>query len=80
MRKTICDVCGKEITDIRESWNVSISSNVSTRLLKYDQTDYSLCFTDVCNDCANSIYHCIKNLQEDSIYHYSTGLQKEENK
>ena len=47
MRKTVCDVCGKEITDLRESWNVSISSNVSTRLLKYDQTDHSLCFTDV---------------------------------
>ena len=77
MRKTICDVCGKEITDIRESWNVSISSNVSTRLLKYGQTNYSLRFTDVCNDCANSIYHCIRSLQEDSIYHYSTGLQKE---
>ena len=69
MRKTICDVCGKEITDIRESWNVSISSNVSTCcLLKYDQTDYSLCFKDVCDDCANSIYHHIK------------GLQKEDNK
>lgn len=69
MRKTFCDVCGNEITDIRESWNVSISSNVSTCcLLKYDQTDYSLCFTDVCDDCANSIYHHIK------------GLQKEDNK
>lgn len=65
MRKTICDVCGKEITDIRESWNVSISSNVSTRLLKYDQTDYSLCLTDVCEDCANSIYHHINDLQKE---------------
>lgn len=68
MRKTICDVCGKEITDIRESWNVSISSNVNLRTLRYDQTDYSLCLTDVCEDCA------------DSIYHYIKGLQKEENK
>ena len=69
MRKTICDVCGKEITDIRESWNVSISSNVSTCcLLRYDQTDYSLCFVDVCDECTNSIYHYIK------------GIQKEDNK
>lgn len=68
MRKTICDVCGKEITDFRESWNVSISSNVGSRVLRYDQTDYSLYLTDVCEDCANSIYHYIK------------GLQKEDNK
>lgn len=68
MRKTICDVCGKEITDFRESWNVSISSNVNARALGYDQTDYSLCLCDVCQDCANSIYHYIK------------GLQKEDNK
>lgn len=68
MRKTICDGCGKEITDIRESWNVSIASNISLRTLRYDQTDYSLCLTDVCEDCANSIYHHIK------------GLQKEDNK
>lgn len=68
MRKTICDVCGKEIINFRESWNVSISSNVSLRTLGYDQTDYSLCLADVCDDCANSIYHYIK------------GLQKEDNK
>lgn len=68
MRKTICDVCGKEITSLRESWNTSISSNVSLRTLGYDQTDYSLDLTDVCEDCVNSIYHYIK------------GLQKEDNK
>ena len=68
MRKTICDVCGKEIINFREPWNVSISSNVSLHTLGYDQTDYSLCLTDVCEDCANSIYHYIK------------GLQKEDNK
>ena len=68
MRKIIGDVCDREITDSRESWNVSISSNVSLRTLGYDQTDYSLCLTNVCEDCANSIYHYIK------------GLQKEDNK
>lgn len=65
MRKIICDVCGKEITDSRESWDVSISSNVSLRTLGYGQTDYSLCLTDVCEDCANSIYHYIKGLQKE---------------
>ena len=65
MRKIICDVCGKEITDSRESWNASISSNVGIRALKYDQTDYSLCLADVCEDCANSIYHYIKGLQKE---------------
>lgn len=65
MRKIICDACGKEITDSRESWDVSISSNVNLRTLRYDQTDYSLCLTDVCEDCANSIYHYIKGLQKE---------------
>lgn len=65
MRKTICDVCGKEIIDFRESWNVSISSNVSLRALKYDQTDCSLCLTDVCQDCVSSIYQYIKSLQKE---------------
>ena len=68
MRKIVCDVCGNEITNLRESWDISISSNVSLRTRGYDQTDYSLCLTDVCGDCANSIYHYIK------------GLQKEDNK
>lgn len=68
MRKTICDVCGKEITDFGQSWDVSISSNFDRRTLGYFQTDYSLCLVDVCEDCTNSIYHYIK------------GLQKEENK
>ena len=65
MRKTICDVCGKEIIDFRESWNVSISSNVGTRALNLGQTDYSLCLTDVCEDCTNSIYRYIKSLQKE---------------
>ena len=65
MRKIICDVCGKEITDSRESWNVSISSNVGTRILRYDQTDYSLCFADICDECTNSIYHYIKGIQKE---------------
>ena len=68
MRKTICDVCGKGIIDFRESWNVSIVSNVSLRTLNFGQTDYSLCLTDVCEDCTNSICH------------YIEGLQKEDNK
>ena len=68
MRKIVCDVCGNEITNLRESWDISISPNISLRTLGYDQTDYSLCLADVCEDCANSVYHYIK------------GLQKEENK
>ncbi len=65
MRKIICDVCGKEITDSRESWNVRISSNVGTHILRYDQTNYSLCFADICDKCTNSIYHYIKGIQKE---------------
>lgn len=65
MIKTICDVCGKEIINLRESWNISISSNDSLCTLGYNQTDYSLYIADVCEDCANSIYHYIKGLEKE---------------
>ena len=61
MRKTFCDVCGKEIIFSRKPYKVNISSDVIPNA-------YNYVAQDVCEDCANSIYHYIK------------GLQKEDNK
>ena len=61
MRKTICDVCGKEIILLSKHYKVNISSDITPNA-------YNYAVKDVCEDCANSIYHYIK------------GLQKEENK
>lgn len=81
MRKTICDVCGKEITDVNPyEFHLGRKINIKDVLGNATLNEHSIICQDVCNECANSIYHYIKNLQEDSIYYYSTGLQKEENK
>ena len=69
MRKTICDVCGKEIADVnpyvfRLGRKIDIRGGFSNATLN----GYSIIYQDVCEDCANSIYHYIK------------GLEKEENK
>lgn len=58
MRKTICDVCGKEIIFSREHYKVNISSDVIPNT-------YNYAAQDVCEDCANSIYRYIKGLQKE---------------
>lgn len=69
MKKTICDVCGKEITTInpyefRLGRKINIRGGLGNDILN----EHSIICQDVCEDCANSIHHYIK------------GLQKEENK
>lgn len=69
MRKTICDVCGKEIIDINPyEFRIGRKINIRSGLGNTIGDDYSIICQDVCEDCANSIYHYIK------------GLQKEDNK
>ena len=65
MRKMICDVCGKEIKDTRDAWNLNIAPNIGVRGLRYGQTNYSTYFGDICKDCTNSIYHYIKGLTKE---------------
>lgn len=85
MRKTVCDVCGKEIITINPyEFRLGRKINIRGGLGNDTLNEHSIICQDVCNECANSIYHYIKSLQEDSIYHYSAGLQaglqKENNK
>ena len=61
MIKTFCDICGKEIIGLVNCYKLKISSNSVPN-------DYNYSAGDVCDDCANSIYHYIK------------GLTKEDNK
>lgn len=61
MIKTICDICGKEIINLSRYYKIKISSNITPNKYNYSAND-------VCEDCANSIYHYIK------------GLPKEDNK
>ncbi len=69
MRKTVCDVCGKEITDVNPyEFRLGRKINIRGGLGNAIGDEYSIICQDVCEDCANSIYHYIK------------GLQKEDNK
>lgn len=58
MRKTICDVCGKEIVGSLNRYQLRIDSDL-------DSNNYNYFAEDVCKDCANSIYHYIKGLQKE---------------
>lgn len=69
MVKTICDVCGKEITNVNPyGFNLGRKINIRGGLGNTIRDEYSIIYQDVCEDCANSIYH------------YIEGLQKEDNK
>ena len=56
MTKRLCDICGKEIINDENEYNISIDSP-SIR------AKYLTVITDVCSDCASSIYHYIEGLK-----------------
>ena len=58
MIKTICDICGKEITNCSRYYKIKITSNTIPNGHNYSAND-------VCEDCTNSIYHYIKGLQKE---------------
>lgn len=66
MIKTICDVCGKEITttnpyEFRLGRKIIIRGALGNATLN----GHSIICQDVCNECAGSIYHYIKSLQKE---------------
>lgn len=66
MRKAICDACGKEITNTNP-YDFSFGRKINIRggLNNVVLNGYSIICQDVCEDCVNSIYHYIKNLQKE---------------
>ena len=65
MRKTVCDVCGKEITDVNPyEFRLGRKINIRGGLDNATFNEYSIICQDVCQDCANSIYRYIKGLQK----------------
>lgn len=66
MRKTICDVCGKEIINTNPyEFRLGRKINIRDTLGNVTLNGYSIICQDVCNECAGSIYHYIKNLQKE---------------
>lgn len=58
MIKTICDICGKEIINFSHYYKIRISSNIIP-------DKYNYYANDVCEDCANTIYHYVKALSKE---------------
>lgn len=71
MTKTVCDVCGKDISPVIKVFSneyefrlgpkVAVRGGVGNSITN----DYTIICTDVCKDCANSIYHYIKGLSKE---------------
>lgn len=67
MRKTICDVCGKEITNANPyEFCLRRKINIRGGLGNPTLNGHPIIYQDVCDDCANSIYHYIKGLQKEN--------------
>lgn len=67
MRKIICDVCGKEITDVNPyEFRLGHKINIRGALGNATLNNYSIVCQDVCEDCTNSIYHYIKGLRKEN--------------
>lgn len=57
MTKRLCDICGKEIVNDENEYNISIDSPSM-------RAKYLAVIPDVCSDCANSIYYYIEGLKK----------------
>lgn len=57
MTKRLCDICGKEIINDENEYNISIDSPSM-------RAKYLTVIPDVYSDCANSIYHYIEGLKK----------------
>ena len=57
MTKRICDICGKEIINDENEYNISIDSPSM-------RAKYLTVIPDVCSYCASSIYFYIEGLKK----------------
>ena len=57
MTKRLCDICGKEIINDGDGYNISIDSPSM-------RAKYLTVISDVCPYCACSIYHHIEGLKK----------------
>ncbi len=67
MIKTICDMCGKEITNVNP-YEFHLKRKIDIRGGLGNNTlngHIYIIYRDVCDDCANSIYYYIKGLRKE---------------
>ena len=57
MTKRLCDICGKEIINDENEYNISIDSPSM-------RAKYLTVIPDICSYCASSIYYYIEGLKK----------------
>lgn len=59
MKRTFCDICGKEIVKPNETWKYKLVSNTDNTRLSFDEV-----LEDVCEECATVIHCCVRMMKE----------------
>lgn len=62
MIKYFCDLCGKEINILQETYRVSVENNAG---IPYKNDPNIVDVHEICSDCANRICHTVRELKQE---------------
>ena len=65
MTKRFCDLCGKEIYKIQDTYRVSVESNVSIYASNPDIVDVIVDEGEICPTCAKRIHQTVQELKQE---------------
>lgn len=65
MTKRFCDLCGKEIHKIQETFRVCVESNASIYASNPDIVDVIVDVGEICHACANRIHQTVRELKQE---------------
>lgn len=64
MTKRFCDLCGKEISNIQETYRVSVDNNTD---LNYASDPNIVDVREICPACANRIHQTVQELKLEGL-------------
>ena len=65
MTKRFCDLCGKEIHKIQETYRVCVESSASIYASKQDIADVIVDVGEICPACAKRIHQTVRELKQE---------------
>lgn len=65
MTKRFCDLCGKEVFKIQETYKVCVESNASIYASKQDIADVIVNVEEICPACAKRIRQTVQELKQE---------------
>lgn len=65
MTKRFCDLCGKEIFKIQETYRVCVESNASIYASNPDIVDVIVDVGEICPACAKRIHQAVQDLKQE---------------